>query len=470
MDASEYNLIDENKEYERKYGFVTNVEYAVSEKGLNEELVKRISNIKNEPDWMLEKRLMGYKIFMAKPMPKWGPDLSGINFNEIYFYRAPNVAKSNSWDQVPQEIKETFNKLQIPEAEQKFFAGVVSQFDSNVVYAHVKKQLEELGVVFTDMDSAVKEYPEIVRKYFGTVIPPTDNKFAALNTAVWSGGSFIYVPKGVKVPLALNAYFRINSESFGQFERTLIVADEGSEVTYEEGCTAPIYSTSSLHTAVVEIVALKNAHVRYLTVQNWAKNIYNLVTQRAHAYANARVEWLDMNMGSKVNMKYPSVFLKEEGASGEIISVALAGNGQILDSGGKVYHLAPNTSSRIVSKSVSKGTGITTFRGLVYIAENAANAKSSTSCDALLLDDNTKTNTYPYLDARRNDAMVSHEAKVGRINEKALFYLMSRGLSETDATTLIILGFIKDIADLLPMDYALELKRLIKLDLANAIA
>ncbi|MGC8671303.1 MAG: Fe-S cluster assembly protein SufB [Candidatus Micrarchaeia archaeon] len=464
------NEAEEDKEYAEKYGFVTHTEYEEFEKGISEEVVRKISKIKQEPEWMLEKRLMGYRLFKDKSMPKWGPDLSGIDFENIQYYRAPKASKTSSWEEVPVEIKQTFDKLGVPESERKFFAGVEAQFDSNVVYEHLKTQLEGQGVIFTDTDTAVKQYPEIVKKYFGTVIPPSDNKFAALNTAVWSGGSFIYVPKGVKVTVPLSAYFRINSQTVGQFERTLIIADEGAAVTYEEGCTAPLYSTSSLHAAVVEVVAHKNAHVRYITVQNWSKNIYNLVTQRAHAYANAQVEWLDMNIGSKLNMKYPSIFLKEEGAKGEVISVAIASNGQIIDSGGKIYHLAPNTSSRLISKSVSKGNSLTTFRGLVHIAENAANAKTYTSCDAMLLDDLTKTTTYPYIETKRSDATTAHEARVGRLNEKALFYLMSRGLSESDATSLIIFGFIKDLADLLPVDYVLELKRLIKADFSNAVA
>ncbi|MGC8675915.1 MAG: Fe-S cluster assembly protein SufB [Candidatus Micrarchaeia archaeon] len=464
-DASK--LIEDD--YASKYGFVTKTQYLQFDKGISEETVKKISMAKGEPEWVLAKRLAGYKLFKEKPMPKWGPDLSRINFDDIYYYKAPNATKSGNWEDVPIEIKQTFEKLGIPEAEQKFFAGVEAQFDSSVVYEHAKEQLTSQGVIFVDTDTAVKQYPELVKKYFGTVIPPSDNKFAALNTAVWSGGSFIYVPKGVNVQIPLNAYFRINAESMGQFERTLIVADEGASVTYEEGCTAPIYSKDSLHAAVVEIVAHKNAHVKYITVQNWAKNIYNLVTQRAHADEGARVEWLDVNIGSKINMKYPSIFLKGKGASGEVVSVAIAGDGQILDSGGKIYHLAPDTTSRLVSKSVSKGTGTTIFRGLVHIADNAAKARTSTSCDTLLLDDETRTNTYPYLENRRNDAAVTHEAKVGKINEKTLFYMMSRGLSESDAITATIMGFIKDVAGELPIEYALELKRLIKIDMTGSV-
>ena len=461
--------INWNENYEAKYGFRTNVEYVPFRKGLDEEVVKEISRLKHEPKWMLEKRLLGYKVFKSKPLPKWGPDLSGIDFDDIYYYRAPNAQKGASWEEIPDEIKQTFEKLGVPEAERKFFAGVEAQFDSNAVYANIRDQLEKLGVIFTDTDTAVKEYGDIVEKYFGTVIPPTDNKFAALNTAVWSGGSFIYVPKGVKVPLPLNAYFRINSESFGQFERTLIIAEEGADVVYTEGCTAPLYSTTSLHAAVVEVIAKKNAHVRYITVQNWSKNIYNLVTQRAHAYENASVEWYDMNIGSRINMKYPSIFLKEPNSKGEVISVALASDGQVLDSGGKIYHLAPNTSSRLISKSVAKGSGIASFRGLVSIAENAENAVASSSCNTLLLDTNTKTTTYPYFEIKNRTATVAHEAKVGKLSDKMLFYLKSRGISEDDAVSLVVFGFIKDFAEKLPLDYVLELKRLIKLNMAGSV-
>jgi len=467
--AKESSVLEEANEYNERYGFVTKTDYEEFEKGLSEEIVRKISRIKNEPEFMLEKRLEAYSIFKSKPMPTWGPDLSGIDFDNIYYYRSPKANKANSWEDVPQEIKDAFEKLGVPEAERKFFAGAETQFDSSVVYEHAKEVLEKQGVIFVDTDTAVKKYPELIRKYFGTVIPPSDNKFAALNTAVWSGGSFIYVPKGVKVPLPLNAYFRINSETVGQFERTLIIADEGADVTYIEGCTAPLYSTSSLHAAVVELVAHKNAHIRYITIQNWSKNIYNLVTQRAHAYENASVEWLDMNIGSKVNMKYPSVFLLGRHAQGEVVSIAMAGDGQILDSGGKIYHLAPDTSSRIISKSISKGTGKAVFRGLVHISDKAANVKTSTACDALLLDDQTKTDTYPYIENKRNDAVVSHEAKVGRISDEALFYLTSRGISEEDAVTMIIMGFIKDVTESIPMEYALELKRLVKADMSCAV-
>lgn len=457
------------EDYKERYGFSTKVEYDEFEKGISENVVRKISQLKNEPQWMLEKRLLGYKMFLSKPTPAWGADLSSIDYNDIYYYRMTKAKESTRWEDVPEEVKKTFEKLGVPEAERKFFAGAEAQFDSGVVYSNINKQLEGLGVIFTDTDTAVKKYPELMKKYFGTVIPPSDNKFAALNSAVWSGGSFIYVPKGVKVPMPLNAYFRINAERSGQFERTLIIADEGADVTYLEGCTASVYSANSLHAAVVEMVAHKNAHIRYVTIQNWAKNVFNLVTQRAYVDENAHVEWIDANIGSKVNMKYPSVYLRGKHSKGEILSIALAGEGQVQDSGGKVYHLAPDTTSRMVSKSISKGSGLTTFRGLVYVGKEAENAKANTTCDALLLDEDAKTNTYPYVDIQRNDAMMSHEAKVGKISEDEVFYLMSRGIPESDAIAMIILGFLNDLTKVLPMEYSLELKRLIKLDMAGSV-
>lgn len=459
----------ESREYREVYGFSEKVDYEDFDKGLSEETVRRISKLKNEPEWMLEKRLLGYKVFRSKPVPKWGADLSGINFGEIYYYRNPKAKEGSRWEEVPEEIKRTFDKLGVPEAERRFFGGAEAQFDSGVVYSHINEELEKLGVIFTDTDTAIKRYPELMKRYFGTVIPPTDNKFAALNTAVWSGGSVIYVPKGVKVPMPLNAYFRINAEKSGQFERTLIVADEGADVTYLEGCTAAIYSANALHAAVVELVAHKDAHIRYVTIQNWAKNVYNLVTQRAHAFEGASVDWIDANLGSKVNMKYPSIFLMGRGARGEVLSVALAGEGQIQDSGGKIYHLAPHTTSKIISKSVSKGSGVTTFRGLLHVAKNAEDVKAHVSCDALLLDGLAKTNTFPYNEINRNDAVISHEAKIGKINDDEIFYLMSRGIPEDDAVAMIVLGFIEDLTKVLPMEYSLELKRLIKLDTGGGV-
>ncbi len=458
------------EEYREKYGFSDAIEYKFkTKKGLSEDVVREISRIKGEPSWMLDKRLTAYRIFSEKPLPTWGADLSGIDFDDIYYYLRPTDKKGDTWDSVPEEIKRTFDKLGIPEAERKFFAGAEAQYDSEVVYHNIREDLQKQGVIFTDTDTAVKEYPTFMKKYFGNVIPPTDNKFAALNTAVWSGGSVIYVPKGVKITMPLQAYFRINAEKAGQFERTLIVADDGAEVTYLEGCTAPIYLSSSLHSAVVELVAHKNSHIRYITIQNWSKNVYNLVTQRAFAYENAHVEWFDGNIGSKTNMKYPSVYLKGEGAKGEILSIAVAGDGQVQDSGGKILHLAPHTTSKIISKSVSSGTGVTTYRGLVYINEDAADVKSAVRCDALLLDDKSKTNTYPCMEIHRDDATITHEATVGKIGEEELFYLMSRGLSEEDAVATIVLGFIDPLAKALPLEYSIELRRLVKLDMSKSV-
>ena len=463
------NVVQEENEYLKLYGFRDKTEYSEIQKGLSEGTVRFISKSKGEPDWMLDKRLAGYRTFVSKPVPTWGADLSKIDYDDIYYYLKPKANKSDAWENVPEDIKKTFDKLGVPEAERKFFAGAEAQYDSEVVYHHVKEELEKQGVIFTDTDTAVKKYPELVKKYFGTIIPPTDNKYAALNTAVWSGGSFIYVPKGVKVVMPLQAYFRINAEKAGQFERTLIVADEGADVTYIEGCTAPIYISSSLHSAVVEIVVHKNAHVRYVTVQNWSKNVYNLVTQRAYAYENAHMEWLDANIGSKTNMKYPSIFLKGSGSKGDILSIAVAGENQVQDSGGKVYHLAPNTTSQIISKSVSKGSGVASYRGLVHVDKRATNSSAAVKCDALLLDDSARTNTYPYEEIYADDAFVSHEAAVGRLGEDELFYLMSRGMKEDDAIATIVLGFIDPLVKALPLEYSLELKRLIKLDTTNAV-
>ena len=459
-----------SEEYKERYGFSDQtIEYESFDKGLNEEIVRKISAMKGEPKWMLEKRLSAYKIFLSKPTPNWGADLSSIDYDDIYYYRQPKGKEANRWEDVPEDIKRTFQKLGVPEAEAKFFAGAEAQFDSSVVYSHVNKELERQGIIFTDTDTAVKKYPELMKKYFGKIIPSNDNKFAALNTAVWSGGSFIYIPKGIKASMPLNAYFRINAEKSGQFERTLIIADEGAEVQYVEGCTAPVYATNSLHSAVVELVALKGAKIRYVTIQNWSKNVYNLVTQRAHVEENGRVEWIDANIGSKINMKYPSIFLKGKGSSGEVLSIAMAGDGQIQDSGGKIYHLAPNTTSKIISKSVSKGSGLSTFRGLLHVAKNAENSKAHVSCDALLLDGLARTNTYPYNQINRSDAIISHEAKIGKISDDEIFYLMSRGISEEDAVAMIVLGFIDDLTKVLPMEYSLELKRLIKLDTTGGV-
>ncbi|MCL5008001.1 MAG: Fe-S cluster assembly protein SufB [Candidatus Marsarchaeota archaeon] len=462
-------VVQEESEYRDRYGFRADTAYSDLKKGISEDVVREISRIKDEPEWMLKKRLLGLKIFLEKPNPSWGPDLSKIDYDDIYYYVNPNAKRSVNWEDLPSEIKETFDKLGIPEAERRFFAGAEAQFDSEVVYHNLREELHKQGVIFTNTDNAVKEYPELMRKYFGTIIPPSDNKFAALNTAAWSGGSFIYIPKGVKVAIPLQAYFRINAEKSGQFERTLIIADEGSDVTYLEGCTATIYSTSSLHSAVVEIVVHKGAHVRYVTIQNWSRKVYNLVTQRAYVYENGHMEWIDANIGSGINMKYPSAFLKGDGAKGEILSIAVAGNNQIQDSGGKVYHLAPNTTSKIISKSVSKGSGVASYRGLIHIDKRATNSKSVVKCDALLLDEGARTNTYPYNEIYASDAMLSHEATVGKVGQDELFYLMSRGMSEEDAIATIVTGFIRPLIEVLPMEYSLELKRLIKLDTTNSV-
>jgi Fe-S cluster assembly protein SufB len=464
------SIFELKDEYAKRYGFKDedNSEFK-SEKGLTENIVREISAMKKEPEWMLNKRLAAYKIFKEKPVPKWGPDLSGIDYDDIYYYVKPGGKKADYWDDVPKEIRNTFDKLGVPESERKFFAGAEAQYDSEVVYHSIKKSLSEKGVIFTDTDTALKEYPELIKKYFGSVIPPSDNKYAALNTAAWSGGSFIYVPKGVKLIMPLQAYFRINAEKSGQFERTLIIADEGAEVVYVEGCTAPIYSNTSLHSAIVEIIVHKNATVKYVTVQNWSKNVYNLVTQRAYAYENSSMTWIDFNIGSKINMKYPSIFLKERGAKGEILSVAIAGEDQIQDSGGKIYHIAPDTTSKLVSKGVSKGNGIASYRGLLHVSKNATNVKSSVRCDSLLIGEGSKANTYPYMEINNNDASVAHEATVSKISDEQMFYLMSRGINEDDAIATIVFGFISDLANVLPLEYSLELKRLIKIDTAGSV-
>lgn len=438
-------------------------------KGLNEDIVREISRIKGEPEWMTEARLKGLKAFLEKPMPQWGADLNDINFEEIIYYMRSSKAGNKKWEDVPDYVKQTFDRLGIPEAEKKFLAGVGAQYDSEVIYHNIKKELEEKGVVFLSMDEGLKQYPELVRKYFGKVIPYNDNKFAALNTAVWSGGSFVYVPKGVKLDTPLQAYFRINAESFGQFERTLIVVDEGASAHYIEGCSAPRFSTQSLHSAVVEIIALPGSDVRYTTIQNWASNIYNLVTKRAFAYKNATVAWLDGNLGSRVTMKYPSIYLLGEGAKGEVLSVALAGKGQHQDAGAKIIHLAKNTSSTITSKSISKDGGRTSYRGLLKVNPGAKNVKSSVRCDALLLDKDSRSDTYPTIEIDEPSTTITHEATVGKIGEEELFYLMSRGLSQQEAYATIVLGFIQQFTKSLPMEYAIELNRLIELEMEGSV-
>ena len=454
-----------------KYDFKDSTDLYVytSKKGLSRGTVEEISRIKNEPEWMLDFRLRSYDIFMKKPMPVWGGDLSKVNFQNIFYYTKASEKQSKSWDDVPDSVRKTFDKLGIPEAEKKFLAGVGAQYESETVYHNLREDLSKQGVIFSDTDTAVKEHPDILKKYFGKVIPPEDNKFAALNSAVWSGGSFIYVPPNVKIDLPLQAYFRINAENIGQFERTLIIADEGSEVHYIEGCTAPVYTTESLHSAVVELIAKKNAKIRYTTIQNWSKDVYNLVTKRAYAYENARVEWIDGNIGSKLTMKYPGVYMLGRNAHAEVVSIAFAGSDQHQDAGAKAVHLAPDTTSRITSKSVSKQSGRTTYRGLLHVAKGATGVKSNVRCDALLLDETSRTDTYPYVEVNEDDATISHEASVGKIGEDQIFYLMSRGFSESDALSLIVGGFIEPFTKELPMEYAVELNRLVKLEMEDSV-
>ena len=454
-----------------KYDFKDSTEMYIytSKRGLTRETVIEISKLKDEPQWMLDFRLRSYDIFMKKPMPNWGGDLGKIDFNNIYYYARASEKTEKNWDDVPADVKATFDKLGIPEAEKKFLAGVGAQYESEVVYHHLREDLPKQGVLFLDTDTALKEQPEIFKKYFGKVIPPEDNKFAALNSAVWSGGSFIYVPKGVKVDLPLQAYFRINKENIGQFERTLIIADEGAEVHYIEGCTAPVYSSESLHSAVVELIAFKDAKLRYTTIQNWSNDVYNLVTKRAYAYEGARVDWVDGNIGSKLTMKYPGIYLLGQRAHGETLSVAFAGKNQHQDTGAKMVHLAPNTTSRITSKSVSKSNGRTTYRGLLNVAKGATNVKAYVRCDALLLDDESKTDTYPYMEINQEDATVTHEATVGKIGDEQIFYLMTRGFSEEEALTLIVNGFIEPFTKELPMEYAVELNRLVKMEMDGSV-
>ena len=459
---------DLTKDY--KYGFNDGDQFVFrSERGLSAEVVADISRRKAEPAWMLEFRLKALEHFRQRPMPSWGADLSGIDFDDIYYYVRPAEEQGRSWDEVPEGIKRTFDRLGIPEAERKFLAGVSAQYESEVVYHSIREDLEKLGVLFCDCDTGLREHPEIFRKYFGTVIPPNDNKFAALNSAVWSGGSFVCVPKGVRVEIPLQAYFRINTESMGQFERTLIIAEEGSFVHYIEGCTAPTYSKDSLHSAVVEIIAMPNAHVRYTTIQNWSNNVYNLVTKRAIAKEHSVVEWIDGNLGSKVTMKYPSIYLMGEGAHGEVLSVAFAGDGQHQDAGAKVIHVAPNTTSTIVSKSVSKGTGRTSYRGHLKVYPKAHNVRSSVRCDALLLDEQARSDTYPYMDVEADDVQIGHEATVSKVGDEQLFYLQSRGITEAEATAMIVNGFIEPFVKELPMEYALELNRLISLQMEGSV-
>ncbi|MCC6615659.1 MAG: Fe-S cluster assembly protein SufB [Anaerolineae bacterium] len=463
-------LKDINASYAEKYGFHDDVKYAFQgKKGLTADIVRQISEMKNEPEWMTEFRLKAYEEFVRRPMPEWGADLSGIDFDDIYYFVRATDQQGKSWDDIPEEIKRTFDRLGIPEAEQKYLQGVTAQYESEVVYHSIRKDLEAKGVYFTDMDSGLREHPEIVREYFGTVIPYSDNKFAALNSAVWSGGSFVYVPKGVHVEMPLQAYFRINTQNMGQFERTLIVIEEGAYVHYVEGCTAPIYSSDSLHSAVVEIIVKEGGRCRYTTIQNWSSNVYNLVTKRAVAEKNATMEWVDANLGSKITMKYPAVLLTGEGAHGEVLSIAFAGRDQQLDAGAKITHLAPNTSSQIISKSISKDGGRASYRGLLKIVEGADNVKSNVVCDALLLDAKSRSDTYPTIECDAKNVTMGHEASVSRVGEDQLFYAMSRGMTEDEANAMIVNGFIEPLVKELPMEYALELNRLIQIQLEGSI-
>jgi Fe-S cluster assembly protein SufB len=469
MAASETQVVAEiGNEY--RYGFHDPENYFFkSQRGLTKEVVEAISSHKDEPDWMRKFRLKSLDYFRARPLPQWGGNLNDIDFENIFYYIRPTEKQANSWEDLPSDIKDTWDKLGIPEAEKKYLAGVGAQYESEVVYHKLKEDLEQQGVLFLDMDSGLREHEELVKQYFGTIIPQNDNKFAALNSAVWSGGSFIYVPPGVKVDMPLQAYFRINAENMGQFERTLIIVDEGAYVHYVEGCTAPIYSTDSLHSAVVEIIVKPGARCRYTTIQNWSKNVYNLVTKRAVAHENATMEWVDGNLGSKLTMKYPAIWLMGEGAHGEVLSIAFAGNGMHQDAGGKAVHVAPHTSSVITSKSISKDGGRSSYRGLLEVAKGAVGSRSKVVCDALILDEDSRTDTYPYIRIDENDVDVGHEATVSKIGEEQLFYLMSRGLTEAEAAAMIVSGFVEPITKELPLEYAVEMNRLIQLQMEGSV-
>jgi len=466
--SSDAKLLEGIGEY--KYGFRDPDTYVFkTRRGLDREVVEQISLKKGEPQWMLEFRLKALDHFLKRPMPTWGGDLSKLNFDEIYFYTKPTDQEGKSWDEVPETIKNTFNKLGIPEAEQKFLSGVGAQYESEMVYHSIQKHLEEKGVIFKSIENGLRDHPDLFREYFGTVIPIEDNKFAALNSAVWSGGSFVYIPPGVTVDLPLQAYFRMNTADAGQFERTLIIADEGSQAHYVEGCTAPIYTTDSFHSGVIEIVVKKGARMRYSTIQNWSTNMYNLVTQRAIVHEGGTMEWVDANLGSKLTMKYPSCYLIGEGAHGEILSLAFANQHQHQDTGGKVIHVAPNTSSKITSKSISRDGGRASYRGLLKVHKGATNSRSNVVCDALLLDERARTDTYPYIEIDEEDVSIGHEASVSKVGEEQLFYLMSRGLTEEQATTMVVSGFIEPLVKELPMEYAIEMNRLIQLQMEGSI-
>ena len=460
-----------NTDYKEKFGFSdpeTGYAYKAP-KGLSREVVESISEYKNEPAWMRDFRLKAFDHFMDRPTPTWGGNLAQIDWNNIHYFVRASDRNSRDWSDVPEDIKNTFDRLGIPEAERKFLSGVGAQYESEVVYHQINEKLEAQGVIFTDMDTALREHEDLVREYWATIIPPNDNKLAALNSAVWSGGSFVYVPKGVKVEMPLQAYFRINTENMGQFERTLIIAEEGSDVHYIEGCTAPVYSSDSLHSAVVEIACKPSSRVRYTTVQNWSQNVFNLVTKRAVAYENATMEWVDCNLGSKLTMKYPSIYLLGEGAHGELLSIAFAGKGQHQDAGGKIVHAAPNTTSNIFAKSISKNGGRSSYRGLLEVAKGAHGAKSKVVCDALLLDEDSRSDTYPTIRIDESDANVGHEASVSKVGEDQLFYLQAHGLDEEEASKMIVNGFIEPIAKELPMEYSVEMNRLIELQMEGSI-
>ena len=462
--------IDVGDNYKEKYGFFDKENYVFKAKrGLSADVVKEISWMKSEPEWMTKFRLRALQIWEKKEMPTWGADLSTIDFQNIYYYLKSTEKQGKTWDDVPADIKNTFDKLGVPQAERKFLAGVAAQYESEVVYHSLHKELASKGVIFTDTDSALRDHPDLFKEYFGTIIPPGDNKLAALNSAVWSGGSFIYIPKGVKVEIPLQAYFRINAENMGQFERTLIICDEDSFVHYIEGCTAPVYTTDSLHSAVVEIIVKRGARCRYTTVQNWSTNVYNLVTKRAVAYGDATMEWVDGNLGSQITMKYPSIYLMEPGAKGDVLSVAFAGKGQHQDAGGKAVHVAPNTSSNIVSKSISKNGGRTSYRGLVKVYPGAKNSKSFVRCDALLLDDQSRSDTYPTTEVDEEQVKIGHEATVSKVSDEQLFYLQSRGITKAEAETMIVNGFIEPFTKELPIEYAVELNRLIQLEMTGSV-
>jgi Fe-S cluster assembly protein SufB len=454
-----------------QFGFHDPVDKYVfhSRKGLDAEMVSQISEMKNEPEWMREFRLQSLETFFQKPMPNWGGNLGELNFQDIYYYVKAARGEEKSWEDVPEDIRRTYEKLGIPEAEKKYLAGVKAQYESEVVYGSLQEDLVKQGVIFTDTDSALRDHPDLFREYFGTIIPPADNKFAALNSAVWSGGSFIYVPKGVKIEFPLQAYFRINSENMGQFERTLIIVDEGAAMHYVEGCTAPTYSSESLHSAVVEIVVKRGGRCRYTTIQNWSNNVYNLVTKRAMAYGDSLMEWIDGNLGSKLTMKYPAVYLMEPGARGETLSIAFAGKGQHQDAGAKMVHCAPNTYSRIISKSISRAGGRASYRGLAKVLNGATGCKSNVVCDALILDSKSRSDTYPYIEIDEDNVTIEHEASVSKIGEEQLFYLMSRGMTEAEASSMIVTGFIEPLVKELPMEYAVEMNRLIELQMEGSV-